>query len=1248
MSREHTKAAHYIQQLDEARCHGNWDVVPELLRKVKKHAPNRTCLALTVECELAIQDASSTRPTSSHPGTAATTTNPISTPTPSSHLARFAPLLAEAIGRERSYVEDGFQAEVCLGWLHWQLGHSELAVSALSSSIEKEFSQLDGTGKESTGWTRVCALKASYIKGTAQVRTGAVAEALETFESALPILSSDSSLSSQARELRSWTELFLTGFCMLSSHLLKSKITSTLETGALSAFRAWSKFWDSQASSPQGGRAIGADVPRSRVWKEYYVTLSDLLQQELPFPTTSLATVYVETSTRLQQRAELKRVESNYETLLLNEVQFPQAEQASEEVEVFVEIVMENWRVLCGSNWKEHALGEGGFEAVSRGVLDILYRAATKTFHSTPILRHLFAVHLAIAEFDLALRAFDTYLEIVKKGKARVEKTGVPEHNLDSDTIVLKTISECIEALCRYGTRQGAEKARELGSYLEEWLESHQLAGPSSGQSAASQNSMVSATKVNPETISLTWRSIGICHAQSARITYDAPSRGEMQLRAIRCFKRSLSPEYHCSKDLETLFALGTVLAERRELTAATEVIKAGLLPQANAMTKSMHGHGAQIGQFTRERKLIPLWHLMALLLSAKQEFLTAVKSCEGAFEQFQDPKYLFGEKDPGSPFRSEHLNERTFSQSSGLVDDMDDFEKESVLELKMTQLTLIEVLEGPEIAVNASDELLSLYSRLFGDAQKELSTSVAPGTAMPPKSAVGTTRSIRGSIFGRTGRSLRKANPTALTLDDVDESNDHRRPQTTQTVASTIAPTIQVTSDAGPVGPSASQKESHRHERLQKRNDSMSRKRSTNTRNRSSSAARAGQLKTINSRSRSPRRAVTALDGESSRLPLRESSQKVWTNETEQGGIGIAVAAASPSTDSHKMPSSKPLPPDSQQMEHKEKSLKPAHNNPSIAQDSRLPRVSRYSSSTGPITRFPKEQQRRRRIAILTNVWLLIGSFYRKAGLFEDSKAALGEAEKLVESLQSETLKDLGAPVSVQHAGWGGGKSVGELWGDIFSERGFLAVSENSPHKALENFESALTNFADHPSAIVGLSNLLLDIYTGDLTSLSATPTFIKPGKHQTVSASTINSPIASLNIQETSFNVNEHLSLPQMASAGPLGLPNPKLVPLSDVLQPAPTKISPSSQAVVSKEPSTLDLDRLAARDRAYGLLTGLTKLGSGWNNSEAWFALARAYEEGGQPEKAREVLWWCVELEDAKAVRSWTVVGSGGYVL
>lgn len=76
--------------------------------------------------------------------------------------------------------------------------------------------------------------------------------------------------------------------------------------------------------------------------------------------------------------------------------------------------------------------------------------------------------------------------------------------------------------------------------------------------------------------------------------------------------------------------------------------------------------------------------------------------------------------------------------------------------------------------------------------------------------------------------------------------------------------------------------------------------------------------------------------------------------------------------------------------------------------------------------------------------------------------------------------------------------------------------------------------------------------------------------------------------------------------------------------------------------------ELNRLAARDRAFGLLSILTKLGTGWDYSEAWYALARAYEGSGQVEKTKEVLWWCVELEDTRPLRDWDVVTMGGYVL
>jgi hypothetical protein len=63
---------------------------------------------------------------------------------------------------------------------------------------------------------------------------------------------------------------------------------------------------------------------------------------------------------------------------------------------------------------------------------------------------------------------------------------------------------------------------------------------------------------------------------------------------------------------------------------------------------------------------------------------------------------------------------------------------------------------------------------------------------------------------------------------------------------------------------------------------------------------------------------------------------------------------------------------------------------------------------------------------------------------------------------------------------------------------------------------------------------------------------------------------------------------------------------------------------------------------------LLSTLTKLGEGWDSSEVWFALARAYELSGQVDKAKDALWWVVELEDTRPIRGWKCVGPGGFAL
>ena len=193
----------------------------------------------------------------------------------------------------------------------------------------------------------------------------------------------------------------------------------------------------------------------------------------------------------------------------------------------------------------------------------------------------------------------------------------------------------------------------------------------------------------------------------------------------------------------------------------------------------------------------------------------------------------------------------------------------------------------------------------------------------------------------------------------------------------------------------------------------------------------------------------------------------------------------------------------------------------------------------------------------------------------------------------------------------------------------GLLEVANVEPYDAREHFESALIHCPDHPAAIIGLSNILLDIYSEQLLPPTAIPSY---------------TPIESTVSVSTRCGDNS-TTIPSR----PLGL-----VPSTINTAPSPMPVdnqttTPSQLPAPYKATSLPLVDRLAARDRAYALLTGLTRLGNGWNRSDAWFALARAYEESGQPEKAKEVLWWCVELEEATGVREWRCVGgSGGYTI
>jgi len=1171
---ESDKAQRYLQLLDEARCAGRWSDVPELCRKVDKHAPHRKCITLTARAEAQIAVYSAQRPS-----TAASTA--------STGLSPIVPSLLAAIDAADSPALESFQATVCLAWLHHVLGEPELAAACLPGDFGAVATQLSGEAGALSGWVRVCLVKGTYLKGSALESISALDEAIAAYSSIVSWLLTSTTPATESAQFIMWSERTLGRLCQLSDQTTSTG-RSVDSAEALRTYRCWAKHWEAavKRGGPEGDNSAQS---RRLVWKSYYGTLSTILRHDLTYEPDSTPTdqenlpLYNQSSRRLKQLTEMKRVETIYESLLIKETQFPKASDANYEIEAWVDSVMDNWRLLCGPTWHEDDLGEGGKEGIARSVLDILYRAATKTFHSTQILRHLFVVHASLAEFDMALKAYDSYVVIVTRGKDRSEKSGEEDPHIDDDSTVLRTSAEAIRVLCRFGGKKEAEKALEIGHKIERWLEqSNHMQSASDAGSAIPINALV-----EPTALAAAYCAIGISQAQWARFTYEVEARASIQAKAVQFLRKSLAQSLGESNNVEALYALSLVLAETRDIAGAIKVAKRALTQSPRA-TKTETPDGVLsegiVTEFGRERKLIPVWHLLALLLTSRSDFTAAEKACEAAFEQFGDPATLFG-KDDIATFRSEHLNEVTSKGTfdSGIVDRMQRYEKSSVLQIKMTQLALIEVTDGTLAAVDGCDELLALYGRLFGDPSSEKADMQPPVTTLlPPKSAAGT---LRGSIF--RGRGSVKSSLQATTA---------RNPSVVSGKSSGVSqrqgapPTIQVTEDSDKIQANGH----HRHHFFHhhKQEDGKI------------GLGRSGSK--LHKRSSSVRRSsVTDTDQTNEAPPIPDSVANGGGAQSNTSSARPVRRLSNASTPRKSMEiSDRPLRSIPHNMTHTSPPLGPSEQPP--RQDVRLPSRVPHPEFVPLEPHFGKLQERRQKISLLVSIWLYISGLYTRAQMFSDAREAAAEALKLVGAFETETLLESSTAKSLAEKGWGDGKSVEELWADVYTARGELLASQSHKHQARTEFERALLHNPDHPEAIVGLSKILLDIYS-EVIPLEPDMT---PGHMDSASSPSLPSVEQSV----------VHSTTPYLTSHTPS----------------------------VENQLSPPELNRLAARDRAFGLLSTLTKLGTGWDYSEAWFALARAYEESGQIEKAKEVLWWCVDLEDTHPVRNWKHVTTGGFVL
>ena len=218
---------------------------------------------------------------------------------------------------------------------------------------------------------------------------GNLKDALRIYGSVLPYISSVQPTFGKGVAHRLWTLRLLARHCGISGDYVlasaqnpRSLLSATplIEPEfILAPFRTWAEYWERRGS----GNVVTDQQPSTnhKIWQLYYDTLSILHRLQDSISTLSehsqtaeglsIYDTKVFAKAKSQQLIEFQWVEKTHEQILLKQVTFPKANEATPEMEAWIDQVMSNWRILCGPTWRAEDHGEGGKLAMTRRVLDV-------------------------------------------------------------------------------------------------------------------------------------------------------------------------------------------------------------------------------------------------------------------------------------------------------------------------------------------------------------------------------------------------------------------------------------------------------------------------------------------------------------------------------------------------------------------------------------------------------------------------------------------------------------------------------------------------------------------------------------------------------------------------------------------------------------------------------------------------------------------------------------------------------------
>lgn len=506
------------------------------------------------------------------------------------------------------------------------------------ASVLKELSKLEwnesGSGV-STKYTKIALIKRHAILGVAHECLGDIDEAIANY-TRVPIHNLSELNSSEAYV---WAERTYYRFGLLATSSPKENKDSTLK-----ALRGYHDI--SRAMLSHEGSIPGMHVSRSR--------RVHMLSAYLSY----LSAVFRQNPKNSQIGNETHNVSVLYEKFLYDMTNFPTASESNEKIEQYTEVLMTNWNAAVPRDTWDWALIGDDYKKYTNAVLSSVRRALAVTFQSCSIMRQSVVLLLALREYDEAFAAFDTYLAY--QDQFRIHQQSGGEHATGDTALSLAGVSTQVINVCTRVKKNG-DKAKAYSERLLTWLPSDKdTTNNTANGSASSEPSIPSLIMAQA------YGAIGSAFFLHANQSTDEKQYNESVETAAKYYQLSTDLGV---KDQEVRLEHAIFLARSDKISEAVELVKKILLDNESH---------------------IQSWHLLALLLTTREEYDKAMKVVETTLHRY-NVEQLKIERD-----------------------------KHALVQVKLTHIALIEAVHGSESAIGELANALGLVRGIYPDENQD------------------------------------------------------------------------------------------------------------------------------------------------------------------------------------------------------------------------------------------------------------------------------------------------------------------------------------------------------------------------------------------------------------------------------------------------------------------------------------------------------------------------------------------------